>query len=211
MKAGCECTSFCDTVLRLSRCCRSPNGAMAIEPAIFARHKQLAVERALESQMLKDVGEGAGDIVAGARIEFSHALFRHRLHADAVPFPFGGVVLRGELCGKLRLVERLRQHDRAEGRERGGDGALGASLKPGEELRIGRLEPVPELLDLRHVLAAHLGERLLGEARGDADAQAAGDELQERVAAGRVEPVEPALDEARAFQPRGGVERLHDL
>ncbi len=70
---------------------------------------------------------------------------------------------------------------------------------------------MPKLLDLRHVLPAHLSQRLLGEPRGDADAKAAGNKLQKRVAAGGIEPVEPALDEPRAFQPRGGVQLLDDL
>ena len=103
MKAGWLADELCDTVLRFSRCCRSPNGAIAIEPCVLARDQKLAVDRAFEIQMLEDVGEGAGNVVAGARIELADALLGDRLDADAVPFPFGGVVLRIELRELLLL------------------------------------------------------------------------------------------------------------
>ena len=106
---------------------------------------------------------------------------------------------------------RLREHDRAERRERGGDRALALAFEPGEELDIRRLQAVPDLLDLGHLLAAEARQRLLGEPRRDADAQAAGDELQKREAAGGVEPVEPALDKPRPVKPRGGLKRLDDF
>ncbi len=82
---------------------------------ILARNKQFPIECAFKDQLFEDVGEGAGNIVAGARIELSDPLLGDGLHADTVPLPLGRVVLRIELF-ELALVERLRQHHRAEGR-----------------------------------------------------------------------------------------------
>ena len=65
-----------ETVLRFSRCCRSPKGATRYRPGFFASDKQLAVERAFEIEDLQDVREGAGDVVAGARIELFARLSR---------------------------------------------------------------------------------------------------------------------------------------
>jgi hypothetical protein len=87
-------------------------------------------------------------------------------------------------------------------------GLFRPAVEPGEERQIGRRKPVPQFLDLGHVLAAVIGERLLRQPRGDADAHAAGDQLQQRVAARRIEIVEPGLDQLRPVGARGGVQRL---
>ena len=117
----------------------------------------------------------------------------------------------GSRRGEVGLVERVREHDRAEGGGGGGFGRRAGAGEPGEERDVGRGEAVPELLDLGDVAGAEVGERLLGEAGGDADAQAAGDELEEREAAGGVEPVEQALDHLRGLAAGGGAEGVDDL
>ena len=183
MKAGWLRTSFGETTLRFSRCCRVAEGRDRDRAVRLAPDQELAVDRAVIVEKIQDVGEGAGNVVAGARVKPPHAAFAHRLHADAVPFPLRRIVAGGELR-KVRLVERLRQHHRAERGERGGDRALAPPLQPGEEFDIGRHQAVPDFLDLDHILLAEAGERLLGEPRRDAHAQRAGDDLQERVAAG---------------------------
>ena len=126
--------------------------------------QQLAVDRPVELHRLDDVGKGLRNVVAGARIKPLQPVFRNRLHADPVPLP-----LRHEL-GRVELVEvgvadRMRQHHRPEQRLRGGFRPPGPAFEPGEKRLVGNLEPVPQLLDLGRVDAAHLGQRLPREAR----------------------------------------------
>ena len=71
--------------------------------------------------------------------------------------------------------------------------------------RIGRRQPVPELLDLGDVDLAEIGQRLLGEPRRDADAQAAGDELDDGEARRDAGGVEQAGQHVR---PIGAARRL---
>ena len=58
MKAGKRSRIFGDTLLRFSRCCRSEK-----VPVVFRRiaDQQLAVERAVESHRLDEIGKGAGN------------------------------------------------------------------------------------------------------------------------------------------------------
>ena len=71
-----------------------------------------------------------------------------------------------------------------------------AALQPGEQRLVGRREAVPDLLDVIHLEARHVGHRRLGQPRRDADAHGARQQLQQRPAARRIERVEPG------FQPR---------
>ena len=178
--------------------------------AVVAADQQLAVEGGVEVEGVEQVGEGAADVVAGARVEPAAVGVGGGLDADAVPLPLGGEVGRVE-AGELGLVERMRQHDRAERGGGGGRRARAGAGQPGEEPDVGGREAVPELLDLGDVAGAEVGERLLGEPRRDADAEAAGDELQEREAARGVEPVEQPLDHLRRLAARGGAEALDHL
>ena len=59
------------------------------------------------------------------------------------------------------------------------------------------------LLDLVHLLAGEIGQRLLGQPRRDADTQAPGDELDQRPAPRRIERIEPHRHQPRPLQPRG--------
>ena len=133
-----------------------------------------------------------------------------RLHADAVPFPFRHEVVRIER-GEIGVVQRVRQHRRAERRRIAVDRLVGAALQPGEQLDIGRRKPGPEHLDLVGVLAAERGSRGLGEPRRDADAQAAGDQLEQRPAAGLVERIEPARELRRQLRLAERGERFDDV
>ena len=53
--------------------------------------EQFAVERALETHEIGNIGKGMGDIIAGARIDTALSAFRGQLHANAVPLPLGGI------------------------------------------------------------------------------------------------------------------------
>jgi hypothetical protein len=68
-------------------------------PVAVARiaDQQFAVEHAVEMHRLDEIGKGAGNVVAGARIEPADAALATDLHADAVPFPLGRIVGRIEL------------------------------------------------------------------------------------------------------------------
>ena len=201
--------------------------ALAVEPLLqhaeglhqpLAHHQQLPVNgdiaQPCRAQRLQQIGEAVGHILARARIEPLHAgafcvKAGDSLHADAIPFPLRrklGRVQRGE----IRLVQRMGQHGRAEGRGIVGDGAGLAALHPGEKIEIGRLEAMPDLFDIIGIEPAHGGHRRLGEARGDADAQAPGDELQQGPAARLVQRIEPEgeLQRQRAFA--GLVQLLDD-
>jgi hypothetical protein len=90
-------------------------------------------------------------------------------------------------------------------------GLRGPPLQPGEQIGVGRPEPVPDLLDLDHVDPTELRQGALGEARRHADPQLPGDKFQKRIAPGRIQPVQPALHQSRTLQARRGMQRLDDL
>ena len=133
------------------------------------------------------------------------------LDADAVPLPLGGERLRLELVEILEVLDRVREHRRAERRRIAALGPLASSLDPGEQPGIGRLQAVPDLLHRVRLVAAERAHRGLGEPRRNADAQVAGHELEECPAPGLVEGVEPVREMARQLALRGAGQRLHDL
>ena len=179
------------------------------DAARLGADEQLAVDRGVEVERFDEVGEGAGDVVAGAGVEPPLVALGDGLDADAVPFPFGGVV---------GGVERPRSPSSTAWESITGRNGAAAALtgfgaspvEPGEERHVGRRQAVPQLLDLGDVLAAEVGERLLGEPRGHADPEPAGDELEQREAAGdrragRAAPRRPAAP--RGARRRGGGRR----
>ena len=180
------------TVLRLSRCCRSLNGATSDA----SHHQKLAVEHDAGRQACDHIGKGCRNIVAGAREEAPLAALMCRLHADAVPLPFRHEVLRLDQ-GQLPVLDLMRQHQRAEGRHRSDIRPRPYAGKPGEQLGIRRAKPVPDLFDLGERHFRPFGERGLGEPRRDADAERSGEELEQRPALGGIEPVQPIGQEAR--------------
>ena len=121
------------TVLRLSRCCRSLNGA-DLRPS---HHQKLAVEHDAWRQACDHIGKGAGNIVAGAREEAPLAALMRRLHADAVPLPFRHEVLWLDQ-GQLPVLDLMRQHQRPEGRRRSDVGPRPCAGKPGEQFGVRR-------------------------------------------------------------------------
>ncbi len=179
-------------------------------------HQQLAVDDALEVQRAHQVGEGAGDLVARAAVEPALAPLDHRLDADAVPLPFGGVVVGVELGEVDRLVDRLGQHHRTEAAVGLGARTLASALQPGEQVAIGRGLAVPDLLDVgdRHAAPktfGHVRQGLFGQPRRQAHAQAAGHQLEQGPAAVGIQRVEPALQKARHLAALGRAQGLHDL
>ena len=114
-----------------------------------------------------------------------------RLHPNAVPFPFrdeiGGVEI-----GKIRILDRMRQHHRTERRRVEIDRRIGAAFQPREQIEIGRLEARPHQFDVVRILVAERCRGGLGQPRRNPDPHRAGDEFQQRPAAGLVQLVEPA-------------------
>ncbi len=144
-----------------------------------AGHEQLAVDHGRAGdggEGCGDLGERRGDLVAGAREQARLAASCRDLHAHAIPFPFGGDLVRREVA-PVAVLDGMREHERAEHRLVLVRGLLSLALEPGEEIHIGLLDRVPDFLDVAHGMAAHVGERLLGEARRDADARGAGQQL----------------------------------
>ena len=162
--------------------------------AAVAHDQKLAVDRAVEIHRMDEIGKRAGDVLAGARIKPRDALTvrfaRHRLHADAVPFPFRREVRRIER-GEVRLLDRVAQHHGMERRRIDVHRLLGAAFDPGEQLGVGRREAGPHQFHLVRRLVAERRDRGLGKPRRHADAQRAGDEFQQRPAPGLVERIEP--------------------
>ena len=119
--------------------------------------------------------------------------------------------LRRIELGEILVLERMRQHRRAE---RGGIARLrlrAAAFEPGEQVLVGRAEAVPDHLDLVGLAPADERRRGLGETGGGADAQLAGDQLDERPASGLVEGVEPARDPGGEIALGGGLQALHHV
>ena len=175
-----------------------------------SHHEQLAVDDAVGAPKRRaDFRKSRRDVVAHAREHFDVAADCCDLNADAVPFPFGGEVF----CGEFRpvvVLDRMREHDRAEGRLEAGIGFVGSAVEPGEEFEVGRLERVPDFLDLADVAAVGFGERGAGEPRRDADARRAADQLQRRPSPRGVERVEDVPQSFRAFGRRAGLHRGDD-
>ena len=144
-------------------------------------------------------GKAPGDVLAGARIDAAatrppvRPRAADRLHADAVPLPLGQEVGRVELV-EILVLERMRQHRRAErGRDRVASGCGAAALDPGEQRLVGRLQPVPDLLDVVGLDAAEAAATAVLASRAETPMRKlAGDQLQQRPAPGLVEGVEPA-------------------
>ena len=135
---------------------------------------------------------------------------RRELHPDAVPLPLRAVGLRRDRGG-VRLLQRMGEHQRAEDRRVARIGAGAMPFEPGEEIVVGRLQPVPDLLDRIELDAGPLRQGGLGQPRGDADAQSAGHQLDQREAPIGVERVEPARDQRRQLRLRRRLHRVHHL
>ena len=197
---------------------------LAVEPllqnvetlhAAFAQDQKLAVDRAGQAQRRHQIRKATRDVLAGARIEprrdvAARVAACHRLHADAVPFPFGDVVGGIEVL-EVGLLDRMRQHHGAERRGIAIDGLLAAAFQPGEQVEIGRAKPGPDQLDLMRVLVAERRGCGFCQTRGHTDAKRAGDQLQQRPAAGLIELVEPAFELLRHLGLAERAQRGDDL
>ncbi len=108
------------------------------------------------------------------------------LHANAIPFPFGGVG-GGIQGGQIRRFQRVGEHGRPENGRVLRVRRAGAAFQPGEQRCVGRGKAVPDFFDIirRDHLAAcggEIGECRFSQARAGAYAQAAGDQFQNGVA-----------------------------
>ncbi len=170
---------------------------------MIAHDQQFAVDRARQTQSVEQIGKAAGNVFAGPRIEpgdrFAVALPGDRLHADAVPFPFGHEGRRIE-TGEIGFVQRMRQHRRPERRRIVARRLFDPAFEPGEQVAIGRREARPDQFDFLGFLAAQRRDGGFGKARRDADAQGAGNQLDQRPAPGLVECIEPARELSRQLR-----------
>src|SRR5262252_7017202 len=91
---------------------------------------------------------------------------RDRLDADAVPFPFTEEFLGLERA-QIAVLDRVREHGRAEWRGIAAGGLFGAAFEPGEQLDVRRLQAGPDQLDLLWVPVAQRGCGSLGKPRRD--------------------------------------------
>ena len=175
--------------------------------AAAALDQQFAVEHRIEIKPSHQIRKRARYIFAGPRKKPRDALAitilaRSRLHADAVPLPFGAEVSRFKRC-KLFRLDRVREHRRIEAHIGRHTRRRGAAFEPIEEGGVRRLNCVPDILDFIRRLAANLRQSRACEARRHANAQSAGDQLQQSPAPVLIQPIEPVRDNARQiFLPR---------
>ena len=181
-------------------------------------HKQFAIKDDIGEgrgqQRLDHVGKGAAHVLASARVKPRDARpigarDNRRLHAHAIPFPFGDIIARVE-CRDVVGRQRVGEHGRAKRRGVVADGPGATALGPCEQVDIGRRETVPDFLDRLDANVAQRGDRRLGETRGNADAQGAGEQLQQRPAAGLVEIVEKTREQRRRVALARRTQRIDD-
>ena len=70
----------------------------------------------------------------------------------------------GASAYQIAVANGIGEHDRVKDRRRCKNRLVAAIFQPGEQVFVGRLEPVPERFDLAHLLPAELRKRLLGKA-----------------------------------------------
>ncbi len=204
MWAGNSTSIFGVTLLRLSRCCSTlkdctrPSRSTSNSPSTAP----------VEIDGLDHVGEAAGDVLAGARVEPRHVLPvrpapADRLHADAVPLPLGEHHLGVELVEIAVLDARgpawaggTARDRSASGRWRGPRPRRTAPRKAAPaRARPPRCRPARRRRARPRALLARRAETPIR--------RRAGDQLQQRPAAGLVQRVEPAREQARQVV-RGG-------
>ncbi len=105
-----------------------PPPLAALERAL---HEQFAVEHALAREGPATSGKLRADVVAGAAVEPGLAAGMDELDPDAVPFPFGRIIVERD----PQLLERMGEHERPEDRD-----VLGGRLarpRPSAQSKIG--------------------------------------------------------------------------
>src|SRR3546814_13338557 len=136
---------------------------------VAAAHQKFAVQSRRYVDVGDDLRETCRNIVARARIEPRLTTGMDDLHANAVPFPFGGIVRHVD----HRLIEGMGEHE-------GPKKWLVASVRrraafrcPAEQGAIRWRLPMPIFLDIVDAAAEGLRNSRLGEARRNADAHRA--------------------------------------
>ena len=160
---------------------------------VGAAHQQLAVEDTRRTERLGDIGETAGNVVAGTAVEPGLSAGMDQLDSDAVPFPLGRIIIERD----SGLLERMGEHERPEHRHVAHGRLARASFRPIEELAERGAEAVPHLLDSFDVEPEGIGQRLLRQPRADPDPERACGKLQQREPPGRIEMVEHVGEHAR--------------
>jgi hypothetical protein len=172
-------------------------------------HQQFAVEHAFLVERLRHVRKTAGDVVTGPAVQPRGARDAHQLHADAVPFPFRGIIGQADRLLRQRPpLQRMGEHERPEHRHVARPRLLPAPLRPGEERQIRRPDAVPHFLDRIDIQLERLRQRRLRQPCADPDPQLARSEFEQGIAAARVEMVEHLGNRRRGF---GAAERRQPL
>ena len=140
------------------------------------------------------IREGGADVIACTRKDPAAVAVNHQLDPDAVPFPFGLVIGRGQPLEITRLVDRVGQHHRMESAAMLDFRARTGAVEPGEQLGVGNLQPVPDLFDLAKILPAIGGKRRFCQPCRYADTKPAGGKLDHRPALRRTRGIEEAGD-----------------
>ena len=182
--------------------------AEAFDMALF-QHQQFAVQHAFEIERFQHIGEAFADIVAGAAVKAALACFMDGLDADAVPFPFGGVVWGFVFLEIAGRIQRLGQHHGTKATRRISAGFFAPARQPLEQIFIRRRLAVPQLFDIGQFHVTQLRQCLLGEAGGNADTQPPGQKLEQRPAAIGVQRIQPAFQQLGHFAARGAAQGVH--
>ena len=123
--------------------------------AVSGRDERGQMQARLYSRTGEDITGSFPDLVPSLHLPVFVAA-GDGLHANAVPFPFRDEV-GGIEIGEIRILNRVRQHHRAERRGIAVDRFFAAALQPGEQVEIGRRQPRPDQFDLVRVLVAKRG------------------------------------------------------
>ena len=124
------------TALRFSRCCRSAKGATA--PSRITSNSPSST--AWKSIAARISGKRAGDVLAAARLRAAGRPARRRAARGCRPISTRRARRAGSSAAMSAVLQRMRQHQRAEHRRIARVGPLGAAFQPGEQRQIGRRE-----------------------------------------------------------------------
>ena len=160
--------------------------AACLTALMAAAYQQFSVQHGGNVQRCSHFWKSAGNVVAGTGIEPAFPVDVDQLHADAVPFPLGGIV--GHVDGAV--LQRVGQHEGAEQRQVLGAGCRAAVDGPIKQGGIGRGLAVPMLFHIINGNIEGLGKGHLGQPRRNPDPHGPGRQFQQGIAAIGIEPVE---------------------
>src|SRR5690606_24847305 len=173
-------------------------------------YEQLSIQNSIEAYFGEQIRKGRAYVLAIPAEQSALAVASDKLSANAVPLPFGDKALKIQLL-QLCLFNRVRQHEGTKRSALVHGWRIAAPFQPGEQIKIGGLQPMPELFDGRYFLITECCDRGLGEAFRNADPQAAGNELQQRPAPCRIKAVQPRFQQARHLTSACALQQIGNL